>query len=209
MELTAYLSSLEHPVLSQRHCLLCHSNSPFLWFIRKDLGVYLAANPDPEGDFQIQLKLPFCSDPLSPCCTQAGEQSCAIAHSVPWVAFLHGGTWSSWRIVLWWAEIPPISLASWRVGGIIKNMVPQKSDPMKKPLLSPHKLWINCSGSEIADSTSGSPSKGSKKGKGVGDSTKAVGLKIIGKGKILPAPYRIKSVPSNYVFCAALNLSAP
>lgn len=39
--------------------------------------------------------------------------------------------------------------------------------------------------------TSGSLSKGSKKGKEVGDSRKAVGLKMIGKGKILPAPYRI------------------
>lgn len=48
----------------------------------------------PEEAFQIQHKLPFHSGPSSPCCTQAGEQSCAIADSVPWVAFLHGGTWS-------------------------------------------------------------------------------------------------------------------
>lgn len=50
---------------------------------------------DTEEAFQVQHKLPFHSGPPSPCCTQAGEQSCAIAGSVPWVAFLHGGTWST------------------------------------------------------------------------------------------------------------------
>jgi len=48
---------------------------------------------DPEETFQIQHKLPFHCGPLSPCCTQAGEPSCAVSGCVPWVAFLHGGAW--------------------------------------------------------------------------------------------------------------------
>ena len=48
---------------------------------------------DPGKAFQIQQKLPFHSGPPSYCRTEAVEQSCAIAGSVPCVAFLHGGTW--------------------------------------------------------------------------------------------------------------------
>lgn len=116
MKFTAYLWPLEHPVLSQRHCLFSVSAIPIavsydLW---GRIWEFTWQQIDPEEAFQIQHKLPFHSDPPSPCCNQDGEQSYAITHSIPWMAFLHGGTWSSWKIVLWWAEIPQISLVSWR-----------------------------------------------------------------------------------------------
>ena len=54
---------------------------------------------DPEEAFQIQHKLSFHSGPLSPCSTQAGEQSCAISGGVLW-----GGIPARQRLVLIRAE---------------------------------------------------------------------------------------------------------
>lgn len=70
-----------------------HSNSSFLWRISKRFWEFTWQQLDPEEAFQILHRLPFHGDPLSPCCTQAAEES--FASGTLWMVFLHNGTWFS------------------------------------------------------------------------------------------------------------------
>lgn len=97
VELTAYLWTPEHHVLSQTLSSWClchsHSNSPSLWRTRKGNWEFTWQQLDPKEAFRMQHRPPFCSGPPSPCCTQAAEES--FAGRAPWMAFLHSSTWST------------------------------------------------------------------------------------------------------------------